>query len=87
MKKSNRAAAVLVLAAAFGFAAAFLAPAPAEAIPACGWHALYYSDAGFTQLIGERWVTTKRCGCFFDGWGSTSPYSRVVDDPVCSFPV
>lgn len=82
MKRKHLAAA-LVLAAVFGFLSVVLTPAPAEAIPECGWHAEYYSDPGHTDLIGERWVTTKRCGCNYTGWGSAAGYQVIVDDPIC----
>lgn len=73
----------IVLAMVLGFSAVLMLPAPAEADWACGAHSEYYSDPGYTNLIGERWVTTKACGCESGGWGSTGGYRLVVDDPVC----
>lgn len=82
MKRKHLATAI-ALAATLGFFTALLAPAPAEAIPSCGWHAYYYSDSSLTTLIGERWVTIKSCGCYYDGWGSAGGWIDVVDEPVC----
>jgi hypothetical protein len=81
--KRTRLAAVLAFAAVLGFFVALLTPAPAEAIPSCGWHAYYYSDSSLTTLIGERWVTIKSCGCVYQGWGYAAGWIDVVDEPVC----
>lgn len=78
----RKLAVAIVLAAAFGFLVAVLAPAPAEAIPPCGWHAKYYSDSSQTHLVGERWVTTEKCGCDYWAWGIYA-YQVIVDDPIC----
>lgn len=82
--KRNRVAAVLALAAVLGFAFALLTPAPAEAVPPCGWHAYYYSDSSLTHRIGERWVTIASCGCIYQGWGYAAGWIDVVNEPICS---
>lgn len=82
MKRKHLAAAV-ALAATLGFLSAVLMPIPAEAIPECGWHVKHYSDPGHTNLIGERWVTPKDCGCYLSGWGHYGGYYVLVNEPVC----
>lgn len=82
--QARKLAAALAIAAALGFLTALLVPAPAEALPPCGWHADYYSYSSPSWKIGERWVTIESCGCVYDGWGTTAGRIEVVDEPICS---
>lgn len=56
-------------------------PRSAEALPACGTHKNYYSNAAHTTQVGYRYYT---CAGVLDpskSWGTTSPY--VVSNTYC----
>lgn len=68
--------AVLFIVIAFGLSLA----TSSFALPATGHHYSYFSDANYTSLVGDEYLT---CGGLYDLQGYKTPYMIVIDQWSC----